>query len=273
MSDAADSYVQDWRAARPLRDLALRFVPADAAGLCSLLALQEQLFAARLGSPEPGALKLAWWAEELAGFGRVAPRHPLTQALQADARSARVPTAAWAEAASALHAALQAPASASAAAQRAAAGAAVEPWARVECAFFAGPQADATRTQQVLALQLLLADLLRLPARAGGGPLPLPLDALARHGLDRAALAADGTARRAALTEQCRWLQAELAQALHRPEPLLPLRALEAAHDHRALRRAARAREPLAALQIARAALTPADAWRCWRQLRRAAPA
>ena len=89
MSAAADSFVQEWRAVRPLRDLLLRFVPADERGLPLLLAWQAELLGAlHAGDALPAAAKLDWWADELARFASPQARHPLTLALAADARAA-----------------------------------------------------------------------------------------------------------------------------------------------------------------------------------------
>ena len=273
MSTAAESFVQEWRAARPLRDLLLRFVPADERGLPLLLALQAELLGAlHAGDVLPAAAKLDWWIDELARFASPQARHPLTMALATDARAARVPASCWPQAAADLRAALDAPASADFDAQLRAAEALYAGLARIECAFAFGPDADCARTRRVLALQQLGLALLQTPRRAQGGPLPLPLAALARHQLTRVALAEAGPLRRAALAEQCTTLAAAFEPAMRLPGPLLGLRAAEAVHDRRALRRAARAREPLSELHARRVGLVPLDAWRSWRALRAATP-
>lgn len=267
---AAASFVQQWRAARPLRDLALRFLPADESGLPLLLALEAELFGIlhANAAPQVAGAKLAWWTEELAGFGTPAARHPLSLALATDARAVRVPVTLWPQAAVSVLHALEAPASADFAAQLQAAEALAEPFARIECAFVFGVQADCARTRRVLAVQHLGSELLQTPQRAAQGRLPLPMQSLARHALARARLDQAGAARAAALAEQCAVLAAALHGAADLPGPVNGLRAAEAAHDRRALLRAARAAEPLQTLLAQRQGLTPAAAFACWRAAR-----
>ncbi|MBU6405357.1 MAG: phytoene synthase, partial [Proteobacteria bacterium] len=174
-SAAAASFVQQWRATRPLRDLALRFLPADESGLPLLLALEAELLGIlhANAAPQVAGAKLAWWTEELAGFGTPAARHPLSLALATDARAVRVPVTLWPQAAVSVLHALEAPASADFAAQLQAAEALAEPFARIECAFVFGVQADCARTRRVLAVQHLGGELLQTPQRAAQGRLPL----------------------------------------------------------------------------------------------------
>ncbi|MHB8308815.1 MAG: phytoene synthase [Metallibacterium sp.] len=269
-AEVAASFVQQWRAARPLRDLALRFLPADETGVPLLLALESELFGIlhAIAAAQVAGAKLAWWAEELAGFGTPAARHPLSLALAADARAARVPVALWPQAAVSLLHALEAPASADFAAQLQVAEAMAEPFARIECAFVFGVQADCARTRRVLAVQHLGSELLQTPQRATQGRAPLPMQSLARHALARAQLDQPGAVRTAALAEQCAALAAALRAATSLPGPINGLRAAEAAHDRRALQRAARAIEPLDTLLAQRQGLTPAAAFVSWRAAR-----
>ncbi|MHB1284727.1 MAG: phytoene synthase [Metallibacterium scheffleri] len=269
-SAAAASFVQQWRVARPLRDLALRFLPADESGLPLLLALEAELLGIlhANAAPQVAGAKLAWWTEELAGFGTPAARHPLSLALATDARAVRVAVTLWPQAAVSVLHALEAPASADFAAQLQAAEALAEPFARIECAFVFGVQADCARTRRVLAVQHLGSELLQTPQRAAQGRLPLPMQSLARHALARARLDQPGAARAAALAEQCAVLAAALHGAADLPGPVNGLRAAEAAHDRRALLRAARAAEPLQTLLAQRQGLTPAAAFACWRAAR-----
>ena len=269
MTEAADSYLDEWRAARPLRDLLIRFMPVGERGLPLLLCLQSELLGTIYAvDPVPAAARLDWWARELARFGSPGAEHPLSRALAADARAARVPASWWPKTAEDVRAALEAPASARFADQLAAAEAGSETLARIESTFLYGPGADFARTRRLQAVQQLIIALLHAPRRAGGGALPLPLAALARHALDRAALAQPGPARRAAFAEQC-VLLAEALDAKPLPQgPVAGFRLAEAVHDARALRRAAGAEEPLSELQFRRRGLTPGDAWRSWKAMR-----
>ena len=269
MKDTADNYIDEWRAARPLRDLLLRFMPVGERGLPLLLCLQSEL----LGSiyavdPVPAAARLDWWAQELAGFGSPGAEHPLSRALAADARAARVPGSWWPKVAEDARVALVAPAYASFADQLAAAEAGSETLARIESTFLYGPGADPARTRRLQAVQQLMMALLHAPRREGSGALPLPLSALARHALDRTALAQPSPARRAAIAEQCVLLADALDGKPTPPGPVAGFRLAEAVHDARALRRAAGASEPLLELQSRRRGLTPGDAWRSWKSMR-----
>lgn len=87
MSESAslDSFVDKWRQRWPEWGLASVFVPAaQRTRLAAWFALLQELReAAWAGSdPTPGLAKLAWWQEELRGWGRGARRHPLGEALQ-----------------------------------------------------------------------------------------------------------------------------------------------------------------------------------------------
>lgn len=272
-SEAAASFVQKWRDARPLRDLAMRFLPSGETGLPQLAALEAELLGVlqTVDAPQVAAAKLAWWVEELAAFGTSESRHPLARALAADARAARVPAALWPQAALQALEALDAAASPDFDRHVQAAEALVAPFARIECAFVFGADAESARTSRVLALQLLGGELLRLPQRAGAGRMPLPLQSLARHGLARNTFAEAGDACREAVAEQCERLADGLREAGRMPGPLHALRAAEAVHDRRALQRAARASDPLQVLYAQRLGLSPAAAWACWRAARVAA--
>ena len=93
-----DDFLQKWRAAWPEWPLAQVFMPVSqrAAAEAWLALLQEWVEAAWGGEdPTPGFAKLAWWSEELRGWGKGLRRHPLGRVLQ------RMP-APWAETADAL---------------------------------------------------------------------------------------------------------------------------------------------------------------------------
>lgn len=87
MSDdaALAGFIDKWRARWPEWQVARVFLPAaqrDVAAAWMAL-LQELTDAAWGGSdPTPGLAKLAWWQEELRGWGRGARRHPLGLVLQ-----------------------------------------------------------------------------------------------------------------------------------------------------------------------------------------------
>lgn len=86
MSDASlASFVDKWRGRWPEWSVLAVFTPAAQQPLLGawFSLLQELRDAAWAGSdPTPGLAKLAWWQEELVGWGRGARRHPLGEALQ-----------------------------------------------------------------------------------------------------------------------------------------------------------------------------------------------
>lgn len=91
--EALESFIGKWRARWPEWTVAEVFVPpAQRPVALAWAALQQELTDAAWGGGDarPGEAKLAWWAEELAGWGRGMRRHPLGLVLQA--RSAPWPT-------------------------------------------------------------------------------------------------------------------------------------------------------------------------------------
>ena len=87
MSDSgtADSFIDKWLQRWPEWSVAEAFVPASQRRTATawFALLQELTEAAWGGSdPTPGLAKLAWWHEELEGWGKGARRHPLGMELQ-----------------------------------------------------------------------------------------------------------------------------------------------------------------------------------------------
>lgn len=83
--DDTASFIAKWRARWPEWELAMVFVPAARRPLVEawFTLLQELADAAwGGGDPTPGLAKLAWWQEELVGWGKGARRHPLGALLQ-----------------------------------------------------------------------------------------------------------------------------------------------------------------------------------------------
>ena len=84
-SGALDSFLAKWRAQWPEWAVAEVFLPPPQRQRArAWLALRGELTEAAWGGddPTPGAAKLGWWEEELAGWSRGARRHPLGLALQ-----------------------------------------------------------------------------------------------------------------------------------------------------------------------------------------------
>lgn len=87
MNDSAslDSFLDKWRTQWPEWSVVEVFLPvAQRLPARAWLALRNELAVAAWGGddPTPGAAKLGWWEEELAGWARGARRHPLGLALQ-----------------------------------------------------------------------------------------------------------------------------------------------------------------------------------------------
>ena len=91
MSDpVATEFIGKWRARWPEWAIAEVFLPASQREPAQAwFALLQELGDAAWGGedPRPGEAKLAWWTEELEGWGRGARRHPLGQVLMARAAS------------------------------------------------------------------------------------------------------------------------------------------------------------------------------------------
>ncbi|MFP7721855.1 phytoene/squalene synthase family protein [Lysobacter sp. A3-1-A15] len=85
---ALEAFTGKWRQRWPEWTLAEVFLSAPQRPLAlAWAALQQELCDAAWGGSDarPGEAKLAWWAEELAGWGRGMRRHPLGAVLQARA--------------------------------------------------------------------------------------------------------------------------------------------------------------------------------------------
>jgi len=278
-SNAAwQGFIDKWLAAQPEQGVALAFVDGRRhPGHVALAALEQELLDAAYGIREPhvAAAKLGWWAEELAGAAASGGRHPLTQVLFDDPRAEAIGVDQWVAPVLAAMAQLDHGTAADLAAQLADAAPLHDALAALETAWWYGPAAHSPRAARLAALDHLLHALLHLDDDAGRDRLPLPMAALARHGLSRAQLGQPGPARRQAIQEQLRELQRLWREAATLPGPLGVFRAVAAQHSQAMARRARRAPEPLASLREGRTRVRPATAWTAWRAARawrRAAP-
>ncbi|MBU6247785.1 MAG: squalene/phytoene synthase family protein [Xanthomonadaceae bacterium] len=256
MSDAShgplQSYVDKWLAVQPQQRVALVFVdPARHAGHIALAALEQELLGAAYGIREPqvAAVKLHWWADELAGATQSGGRHPLTQVLFDDERARAVPAELWLAPVHAAIAQLEEGTAADFPAQLAAAEPLHGALAALETAWWFGVDADPRRARRVAVLAHLGHALRRLQDDAERDRLPLPMARLARFGLSRDTLRSAGQARDQALRAQLGDLAAGWREAMALPGPLGVFRALEARESIRLARRAAGADDPLATLQ------------------------
>jgi len=85
-SAQVQEFIAKWRERWPEWDIADSFIPAPQRPLAAawLALLQEFSLAAWAGrEPAPGLAKLAWWQDELNGWGKGRRRHPLGEILLA----------------------------------------------------------------------------------------------------------------------------------------------------------------------------------------------
>lgn len=262
------SFEAKWIATRPEFSLGLRFVaardrPAQTAFACLVLELEHAAFGIR--ETQPAAVKLQWWAEELARAGNGNARHPLTRALAAHAAFGMVPLAHWVAVIGGALAQRDAQPAADRAALLDGYGALYRPLAGIEACLFA--RLDSLAIAHVGALARALRETASLADTLRDGRLPLPLDLLARHRLARGDLARRSPAQGAALRD---WLGAlasdypDVARAR-----LGALHAAGASADRWRARQASGDDEPLPALAPLFARLPLRSAWLAWQAGRR----
>lgn len=265
------SFEAKWSEAYPEFGLALKFVRGSARVECSAFAclvfeLEHAAFVIR--EAQPAAIKLQWWAEEFARVGKNEARHPLTQVLAPRVRASAIGDRQW-------HAVVV-----GAMVQRDPEPAAehtalLERYARlykpigaIDAALF-GTNAEAVAA--TLGLTRALRETAALANVMRDGTLPLPLDLLARHRLARGDLATASPARTAALREWFESLAAGLFEQVagDAARGLGVVRASMAAANARRASQAARASDPLGAIQPALASLSVPVVWSAWRAARR----
>lgn len=270
MSDSVlESYLSSWREADPQRAMAWRFLrPAERVryGACAALVQEWRGIVHDAREPLVAAAKLGWWCEELQRAAEGAARHPLTQSLFADERVREVPLPCWTAAVEAAVREIATPPSADFPARQRA----VEPWSRsvaeLETSLWFGPRAASPRAAAVIAVATLTAEVRAVAAEAARGRSPLPMNLMARHALTVEGLAADGPARRAALRDYALLLHEALTAAAAGAGPLTLFRAVGMQRDLRGLELAARAGDPVAALDAQRSGL--GDLLKTWRAAR-----
>ena len=267
------SFEAKWAEAYPEFALALRFDrdaghAARSAFACLVFELEHAAFGIR--EAQPAAIKLQWWAEEFVRAGKGEARHPLTQALGARIVAATIPTAHWHRVIVGALAQRDPEPAANNAALLDGYASLYTPIATIEAALF-GTHADAIA--RALTLTRTLREGAGLATALRDGKLPLPLDLLARHRLARGDLAAVSDARSQALRDAFGGFGSELRKLVEgralAERPLGVVRATMAAADARRAVQAARASEPLAAMNAALARLSIPVVWSAWRAARR----
>lgn len=266
------SYIDKWLAVQPQQRMALAFVdPARYAGHIALAALEQELLGAAYGIREPqvAAVKLNWWAEELAGAASSGGRHPLTKVLFDDPRAQALPVELWLAPVRAAMAQLEDGTAADFSAQLAAALPLHGALAALETAWWYGAEASADRASRVAVLAHLLHALRRLHDDAERDRLPLPMARLARFDLARPSLRQTSAARDEAIKAQLGDLAAGWGDLDRSTGPLSVFRALEARQDARLTRLALRSAAPLPVLQHGMAGGAFGHTLAAWRAARR----
>ncbi|HET7269309.1 MAG TPA: squalene/phytoene synthase family protein [Oleiagrimonas sp.] len=246
------TYIDKWLAARPARHQALPFMRDTRRDtMLATCALEHELVSATYGisEPEVAAAKLNWWGEELGGAAASGGRHPLVKALFADPAVRDIDPAVWLAPVVAALARQDQATPADFATQMERTQAFHRTLAALETRICFGADADPARASRMASLDYLLQALTVAPENATVGRLPLPMDRMARHNLDRDGLADDGSERRAAVAEQLADLAAQWRQAWQLPGPLSLFRGFDARLGQRWARRAMRANDPLARLR------------------------
>jgi phytoene synthase len=272
VSDAAvQSFVEKWLSVQPQQRVALPFIDqAQRDGYLALAALEQELIASAYGIREPqvATSKLNWWAEELSGAAASGGRHPLTKALFAQANARAIPAERWLTPVLAAMGQLDEGTASDFSSQVAAASQMHGALAALETAWWYGVDAPAERATKIATLSHLLYVLTRLEDDAERERLPLPMARLARFGLSRTQLGQDSPERRAALKAQLGDIIAGFRQAACMDEPLSVFRSIEAHTGASLAARAARAAEPLAALQTGQGKISLSTTWHAWKATR-----
>lgn len=257
--------------ARPELRLALPYLGAgNGPAQLALAGIVRQWLEAVYSISEPTVArsKLNWWGEELTAAQQGHTHHPLAAALFADGVAEHIEPDLWHAAIDAGLALRQQPPASDFAAQLAACEAFHGAVAKLETTLCFGPEGEPGRAARLAALGHLLSSLQHLGhARADNDGLPMQL--LARHGLERSGLGRDSDARRAAIADQLADLQKAFADAMYMAGPLSLPAELTALADIRQVRKAARAKPPLAALADSRVRVSAPIAWAAWRAGRR----
>ncbi len=245
-------YIDKWLAARPARHQAQPFLPAPRRDALLIFgALEHELITATYGisDPQVAAAKLNWWGEELAGATVSGGRHPLIKALFADDDIRAIDPALWLAPVSAGLVRQDQSTAPDFATQLERTQAFHGAIAALETRITFGADGDPTRAGRFASLDYLLQAISVVEENVSVERLPLPMDRLARHDLDRNTLAKDSPQRRAAMAEHLQDILREWRSAWRLSGPVSLFRGLDARLGQRWLRRAVRNDHPLARLR------------------------
>lgn len=246
------TYVDKWLAARPARHQALPFLRDTRRDIMLAFgALEHELASATYGiaEPEVAITKLNWWGEELGGAAASGGRHPLVKTLFADPAVRDIDPTLWLTPVMAALARQDQATAPDFATQLERTEAFHGALATLETRICFGVDADPARAARVASLDYLQQALSVIRENAATERLPLPMDRMARHHLDRNDLTGDGDACRAAVSEQLADLVAQWRLARQLPGPLSLFRGLDARLGQRWALRAARSGDPLTRLR------------------------
>jgi phytoene synthase len=266
--DVLGSFEAKWSGVHPELALALRFVPGaarDRALGLAVIGLEIEDAAFRIAEDHVAEAKLHWWAEELARLLEGRPRHPATQALAATDGLA-LPPGVWD---AVINGALAIRETGPAGSLGDLLDGHRRYYGPLAQAAAASPGVSADAAAEAAALARALQELTDPRGALERGRLPLPLDLLARHQLDRGELAARSPARDEAMRELLSQIAGRLRAMSWRALPLFA--GVRQIADLGRAERAARAADPATALLELRGRLGPGSAWRAWRLARRGA--
>lgn len=280
MSDPVlHSHIDKWLAAHPAQRLSLAFIAPDRRDpYLAMAALQQELVTAAhdIRESQVAATKLHWWGEELSGAAVSGGRHPLVQALFADAAVRTIEPDLWLAPVMAGVKQLDAATASDFTGQLEMAESFHGALAALDTRLWFGPEADPAHAARIASLDHLMHALTRLNENAHAERLPLPMSRLARHGLDRESLTLDSDARRQAVRAQIDDLLQAWHDAPRLPGPLSSFRGLDERLGRHWLHQARRATDPLDRLrgvQRRQTGFTPLrHAWSAARASRRVRP-
>lgn len=250
---AFEEHVEKWREASPHRAVAWLFLRRDERIRYGALASLEHewLRSVRdVREPQVAAAKLGWWREEMQRAAQGQARHPLTQALFADARMKDVPPACWTAPVEAAMVAFGAAPPADFASQCESTAPLAHALAELETRVWFGEGIETRKAGRVALFDHLVTNARALESEAGQGRSPLPMNLLARHGLTIDGLGHDSPQRRAALRDYLTELERGLTEAARMPGALSLFRAAGLQQDRHALGLALRAEDPLPSLRV-----------------------
>ncbi|WP_313919669.1 hypothetical protein [Tahibacter sp.] len=197
------SFIAKLEQAYPELRVAGPLLARQAPALLAFEAIAHELLQAALHLPDATAAvgKLHWWSEELQRYGAGEARHPLTRhlgtgpaaAVNADALAPLLALAVRRH---------DAPPPTDLAAQLAACEPAFLGVERLRASLLGSPSAAISPQASLGALTYLLRQLARLPLAGNDDTSAIPMQLLARHQMDRAALTLPGSDRDAVVREQ-----------------------------------------------------------------------